>query len=204
MVIKVGVLELQGGFGLHHQVLNELGIESVSVKKSRDLDSVDGLIIPGGESSTMSILIESNELFDPIKLFSQYNPIMGTCAGLILMSKNCNDKKIRTLDLLDVNVSRNAYGRQIFSETKLVDFLFGNNKIKKIPTTLIRAPQITKLGENLLVLGSVGSNPIAILDNHFLGLTFHPELDGIKIFHEVLFNVKSDVYYKKISEGYET
>ena len=71
MVIKVGVLELQGGFGLHHQVLNELGIESVPVKKSRDLDSVDGLIIPGGESSTMSILIESNKLFDPIKLFSQ-------------------------------------------------------------------------------------------------------------------------------------
>ena len=152
----------------------------------------------------MSILIESNELFDPIKLFSQCNPIMGTCAGLILMSKRCNDKNIRTLDLFDVDVSRNAYGRQIYSETKLVDFLFGNNKIKKIPTTLIRAPQITKLGENLLVLGSVGSNPIAILDNHFLGLTFHPELDGIKIFHEVLFNVKSDVYYKKISEGYET
>lgn len=204
MVIKVGVLELQGGFTLHHQVLNELGIKSVPVKKSSDLDSVEGLIIPGGESSTMSILIESNNLFDPIKHFSQYNPIMGTCAGLIIMSKKCNDKKIRTLDLLDVNVSRNAYGRQIYSETKLVDFVFGNKKIKKIPTTLIRAPQITRLGENLLVLGSFGSNPIAILNNHFLGLTFHPELDGIKIFHEVLFNVKSDVYYKKISKGYET
>ena len=204
MVIKVGVLELQGGFTLHHQVLNELGIKSVPVKKSSDLDSVEGLIIPGGESSTMSILIESNNLFDPIKHFSQYNPVMGTCAGLIIMSKKCNDKKIRTLDLLDVNVSRNAYGRQIYSETKLVDFFFGNKKIKKVPTTLIRAPQITRLGENLLVLGSFGSNPIAILNNHFLGLTFHPELDGIKIFHEVLFNVKSDVYYKKISKGYET
>ena len=204
MVIKVGVLELQGGFALHSKILSELGIESVPVKKSSHLESIEGLIIPGGESSTISLLIESNELFDPIKHFSQYNPVMGTCAGLIMMSKRCNDKRIRTFGLLDVNVSRNAYGRQIYSENKLVDFFFGDIKIKKVPTTLIRAPQITKLGENLLVLGSVDSKPIAILNNHFLGLTFHPELDGIKIFHEVLFDPNSKVYYKKISKGYET
>lgn len=203
MVIKVGVLELQGGFALHHKVLSKMGIKSFPVKKGSDLDSVDGLIIPGGESSTMSFLIDSNQLFDPIKHFSQTKPIMGTCAGLIMMSKQCNDKKIRTLDLFDVHVSRNAYGRQVFSETKLVDFFVGNKKVKKVPTTLIRAPQITKLGENLMVLGSIGPNPIAILSKHFLGLTFHPELDGIKIFHEVLFDVESDVYYKKISKGYE-
>ena len=203
MVIKVGVLELQGGFALHHKILSELDVESVSVKKSSHLESIEGLIIPGGESSTISLLIESNKLFEPIKHFSQHNPVMGTCAGLIMMSKVCNDKRIRTFGLLDVNVSRNAYGRQIYSENKLVDFLFGDIKIKKVPTTLIRAPQITKLGKNLLVLGSVDSKPIAILNNHFLGLTFHPELDGIKIFHEVLFDVESDVYYKKISKGYE-
>ena len=204
MVIKVGVLELQGGFALHHKILSELGVESVSVKKSSHLESIEGLIIPGGESSTISLLIESNKLFEPIKHFSQHNPVMGTCAGLIMMSKVCNDKRIRTFGLLDVNVSRNAYGRQIYSENKLVDFLFGDIKIKKVPTTLIRAPQITKLGENLLVLGSVDSKPIAILNNHFLGLTFHPELNGIKIFHEVLFDPNSKVYYKKISKGYET
>lgn len=195
---------MQGGFALHSKILSELGIESVPVKKSSHLESIEGLIIPGGESSTISLLIESNELFDPIKHFSQYNPVMGTCAGLIMMSKRCNDKRIRTFGLLDVYVSRNAYGRQIYSENKLVDFFFGDIKIKKVPTTLIRAPQITKLGENLLVLGSVDSKPIAILNNHFLGLTFHPELDGIKIFHEVLFNPNSKVYYKKISKGYET
>jgi 5'-phosphate synthase pdxT subunit len=195
---------LQGGFALHSKILSELGIESVPVKKSSHLESIEGLIIPGGESSTISLLIESNELFDPIKHFSQHNPVMGTCAGLIMMSKRCNDKRIRTFGLLDVYVSRNAYGRQIYSEKKLVDFFFGDIKIKKVPTTLIRAPQITKLGKNLLVLGSVDSKPIAILNNHFLGLTFHPELDGIKIFHEVLFNPNSKVYYKKISKGYET
>lgn len=195
---------MQGGFALHSKILSELGIESVPVKKSSHLESIEGLIIPGGESSTISLLIESNELFDPIKHFSQHNPVMGTCAGLIMMSKRCNDKRIRTFGLLDVYVSRNAYGRQIYSENKLVDFFFGDIKIKKVPTTLIRAPQITKLGENLLVLGSVDSKPIAILNNHFLGLTFHPELDGIKIFHEVLFNPNSKVYYKKISKGYET
>ena len=204
MVIKVGVLELQGGFALHHKILSELGVESVSVKKSSHLESIEGLIFPGGESSTISILIESNKLFEPIKHFSQHNPVMGTCAGLIMMSKVCDDKKIRTFGLLDVNVSRNAYGRQIYSENKLVDFLFGDIKIKKVPTTLIRAPQINKLGENLLVLGRVDLKPIAILNNHFLGLTFHPELDGIKIFHEVLFDPNSKVYYKKISKGYET
>ena len=195
---------MQGGFALHSKILSELGIESVPVKKSSHLESIEGLIIPGGESSTISLLIESNKLFDPIKHFSQHNPVMGTCAGLIMMSKRCNDKRIRTFGLLDVDVSRNAYGRQIYSENKLVDFFFGDIKIKKVPTTLIRAPQITKLGKNLLVLGSVDSKPIAILNNHFLGLTFHPELDGIKIFHEVLFNPNSKVYYKKISKGYET
>ena len=111
---------MQGGFALHSKILSELGIDSVSVKKSSHLESIEGLIIPGGESSTISLLIESNKLFDPIKHFSQYNPVMGTCAGLIMMSKRCNDKRIRTFGLLDVNVSRNAYGRQIYSENKLV------------------------------------------------------------------------------------
>ena len=139
-MIEVGVLELQGNFELHHKILYDLGIGSKGVKSLDDLNCLDGLIIPGGESSTMSFLIDSNQLFDPIKHFSQTKPIMGTCAGLIMMSKQCNDKRIRTLDLFDVHVSRNAYGRQVFSETKLVDFFVGNKKVKKVPTTLIRAP----------------------------------------------------------------
>ena len=92
---------------------------------------------------------------------------------------------------------------QVKTVNQKYPIFIGNKKVKKVPTTLIRAPQITKLGENLMVLGSIGPNPIAILSKHFLGLTFHPELDGIKIFHEVLFDVESDVYYKKISKGYE-
>ena len=87
---------------MHSKILSELGIESVPVKKSSHLESIEGLIIPGGESSTISLLIESNELFDPIKHFSQHNPVMGTCAGLIMMSKRCNDKRIRTFLLTKI------------------------------------------------------------------------------------------------------
>ena len=152
----------------------------------------------------MSLLINENRLFYPLKDFGKSYPIMGTCAGLILMSKMCDETKIKPLDLLDVRVERNAYGRQIHSQKKNVNFNFGDNKIIKISTTLIRAPKITRIGKNSIVLGSLDSHPIAILSGHFLGLTFHPELDGIKIFHEVLFNAKSRYFYKNIIKNYET
>lgn len=162
------------------------------------------MIIPGGESTTISLLINENDLFDPIKEFGESKPVMGTCAGLILMSKNCADLKIAPFGFLDIDILRNAYGSQINSKEYNVDYNFGDGKLMNISTTLIRAPKIIKYSKESIVLGKIKSNPIAILSGHFLGLTFHPELNGIKIFHEVLFDTKSKYFYKNIINNYET
>jgi 5'-phosphate synthase pdxT subunit len=179
-------------------ILQKLGLPSKSVKNKSDLDVIDGLIIPGGESTTMSLLIKDNDLFLPIKNFGKAKPVMGTCAGLILMSKYCNDEKVNPFGFLNLHISRNAYGRQISSKKEKVNFNFGEKKPLKITTTLIRAPKIIKYDKKSIVLGKLNSDPVAILSNHFLGLTFHPELNGIKIFHEVLFDIKSKYFYKNI------
>ena len=122
MVIKIGVLELQGGFALHHNILLQLGIGSVSVKSCQDLNSIDGLIIPGGESTTISLLVDSLGLRRSIIKFSKEFPVMGTCAGLIMMASRVSDSKVNPLGLLDISVDRNAYGRQIRSKIEKVNF----------------------------------------------------------------------------------
>jgi len=202
LVIKIGVLELQGNFALHHKVLSKLEIESLSVKHKKDLNRVNGLIIPGGESTTISLLIDSFKLRSHLIEFSKSNPIMGTCAGLILMAKNVPDKRVNPLGLLDINIERNAYGRQIMSRTECLNFKF-NKKINfDLETTFIRAPKITKIKKGIKILAKYKNSPIAILSDHFLGLTFHPELNDISIFHQILFDPKSEVYYQKLNQKY--
>ena len=113
MVIKIGVLELQGGYALHHNLLKKIGLNSLPVKSRDDLKQSDGLIIPGGESTTLSLLMKKYNLRESIIKFSRHNPVLGTCAGLILMSKDVDDERVDPLGLLELSISRNAYGRQI-------------------------------------------------------------------------------------------
>ena len=111
---KVGVLELQGNFDSHHKILKKLGYDSVGVKNSNDLENLDGLVFPGGESTTMSLLIDSFNLRKSLLDFSKNKPILGTCAGLILMAKNIKkESKVNPICKLDVTVDRNAYCRHI-------------------------------------------------------------------------------------------
>ena len=202
MVIKIGVLELQGNFALHHKVLSKLKIESLSVKYKKDLNKVDGLIIPGGESTTISLLMDSFKLRNHLIEFSKSNPIMGTCAGLILMAKNVHDKRVNPLGLINLDIERNAYGRQIMSRTECINFKF-NKKINfDLETTFIRAPKINKIKKGIKILAKYKNSPIAILSDQFLGLTFHPELNDISIFHQILFDPKSKVYYQKLNQKY--
>ena len=120
-MIKIGVLELQGNFESHHKILKKLGYDSVGVKNSNDLECLDGLVLPGGESTTMSLLIDSFNLRDSLLDFSKNKPILGTCAGLILMAKNIeNESKVNPLGILDITVDRNAYGRQIMSKKEQI------------------------------------------------------------------------------------
>ncbi len=192
-MIKVGVLELQGNFESHHKILKKLGYDSVGVKNSSDLDNLDGLIIPGGESTTMSLLIDSFNLRKSLLDFSKNKPILGTCAGLILMAKNIeNESKVNPLGILDITVNRNAYGRQIMSKKEQLNMKY-DSKLVDIEVTLIRAPKIKEIGNGTQTLLELDGSPIAVYNGMHMGLSFHPELNGLTIFHDSIFrgSVKS-------------
>ena len=195
-MIKVGILELQGNFGLHHKILQELGYDSYSVKESADLESLDGLIIPGGESTTMSLLIDTFNLRKSILDFSKENPILGTCAGLILMAKTIEDESnVNPLGILDLEVSRNAYGRQIMSRKEKIT-IKSDSKIFDMEVTLIRAPKILKINKNINVIAEIDNSPAAVFDGKHMGLSFHPELNGVTFFHEMLFSSSNTLNFK--------
>ena len=141
-------------------------------------------------------------MYEPLVNFGRYNPVMGTCAGLIMMAKTVKDNRINPLGLLDIVVERNAYGRQIESSQNIVKYNFSDIDTIKLPTTLIRAPKIIKIGNKIKVIGKYNNSPIAILEGHHLGLSFHPELDGLEIFHQILFDKESQYYFKKIKHSH--
>ena len=192
-MIKVGVLELQGNFESHHKILKKLGYDSVGVKNSSDLDNLDGLVFPGGESTTMSLLIDSFNLRKSLLDFSKNKPILGTCAGLILMAKNIeNESKVNPLGILDITVNRNAYGRQIMSKKEQLNMKFDSKSVD-FEVTLIRAPKIIKIGNETQVLLALDDSPIAVYNGMHMGLSFHPELNDVTVFHDSIFrgSVKS-------------
>ena len=199
-MIEIGVLELQGNYALHHKVFSDLGIRSKGVKLPKHLDGVDGLVIPGGESTTMSLLLDTFRLRAPIKDFAKNKPMMGTCAGLIMMAKKIeNESKVVPLDILDITVNRNAYGRQIMSNKVPINLELNNESIH-LDATLIRAPKITKLSDNVMVLTMIKNSPAVILQDMHLGMSFHPELNGVTIFHEILFNSSSKFYWSNLNK----
>ena len=199
-MIEVGVLELQGNYSLHHKIFSDLGIRSKGVKLPKHLDGIDGLVIPGGESTTMSLLLDTFRLRAPVKDFAKNKPIMGTCAGLIMMAKKIeNESKVIPLDILDITVNRNAYGRQIMSNKVPINLEL-NNESMYLDATLIRAPKITELSDNIIVLTMIENFPAVVLQGMHLGISFHPELNGITIFHEILFNSSSKFYWSNLSK----
>ena len=196
----IGVLELQGNYALHHKTFSDLGISSKGVKLSKDLDNVEGLVIPGGESTTISLLLDSYNLRKPIKDFAKEYPIMGTCAGLIMMSKKIeNDTKVKPLKILDVVVDRNAYGRQIMSVKESISFNLNSQTIC-LDATLIRAPKIISSGSSVNIIAEIGGYPAAVMQGKHIGLSFHPELDGVTIFHEILYDSSSNFFWMNLEK----
>lgn len=165
--INVGVLALQGAFAKHREVLQKLGVSSCEVRTKEELDRCQGLIIPGGESTTLSIV--GKELLPAIAAFK--GPIFGTCAGAILLSK---------LNLIDMDVLRNGYGRQIASQEALISF--GSKQIKAL---FIRAPIITHTGPDVEILATYQNQPVLVLSGRYLAATFHPELTEETAIHEL-------------------
>jgi len=184
--MKIGILALQGDFNKHGLILEQLDLEPALVRYTSDLNHVNGLIIPGGESTTMTKLMDRAGLYESITSFANTNPVLGTCAGLIMMSYQAKDRRIKTLGLLDVDVERNASGRQIHSLCELLNVNI-NGKSQPIDATFIRAPKIIRYGPDINVLATFNGFPCAVQSGLHLGLSFHPELNGITIFHEFAF-----------------
>ncbi len=175
---RVGILALQGGFEAHAKILRGLGAEPREVRTVSDLDGLDALIIPGGESTVMTLGIEREQLAEPLReLARRGTPILGTCAGLIMLDRD-------HLGLLDVTAERNAFGRQLKSfEAELdVDGVTG----PPIRGVFIRAPWVAEHGEDVEVLARVDGHPVAVRQGNILAVAFHPELAGEARLHELL------------------
>jgi pyridoxal 5'-phosphate synthase pdxT subunit len=173
----VGVLALQGDFEAHRKVLEGLGAEVREVRAAADLDGVDGLVIPGGESTTMTLGIERERLAEPLRaLVSGGAPVLGTCAGMIVLDRD-------HLGILDVTAQRNAFGRQVHSFETLLDL---GDVGADVPAIFIRAPWATELGDSVEVLADVDGHAVAVRQGDVLAVSFHPELNGETRLHEWL------------------
>jgi len=184
--MKIGILALQGDFDKHRLIHERLDLEPSLVRYPSDFNHISGLIIPGGESTTMTKLMDRAGFYEFITSFANTNPVLGTCAGLIMMSSQAKDKRIRTLGLLDVVVERNACGRQIHSICVPLNVDI-NGKSQPTEATFIRAPKIVGYGPNVNVLATFNGAPCAVQSGLHFGLSFHPELNGVTIFHEFAF-----------------
>ena len=184
--MKVGVLALQGNYEMHCRVLEKIDIKPVQIRYPNELENVEGLVIPGGESTTMSKLMNRIGLYEEIISFSQNYPILGTCAGLILMSNKIVDSKLKPLGILDISTKRNGYGRQVNSNTIKIEFDL-DNKNHSIPASFIRAPKIVEYGQELEVLAKYEEAPVIVKNGKHIAISFHPELDNISILHEFAF-----------------
>jgi len=183
----IGVLALQGDYEKHIQILDKLKLQSMEIRYPNQLDSINGLVIPGGESTTMTDLMSRIGFHDPLRNFAKDYPILGTCAGLIMMSKPLPDTRVEPLGILDIEVDRNAFGRQVHSFTDQLPVQM-NGKTVHIPATFIRAPKISKINPDVEIISEYKGNPVAVKQGHHVGLAFHPELDGITLFHDFVFN----------------
>jgi 5'-phosphate synthase pdxT subunit len=170
---KIGVLALQGDFEAHAKALARAGAEPVEVRTAADLKQVDGLIIPGGESSTMLKLLDIEHLLEPLREFGSRHPVFGTCAGAILLASEVMNPAQASLGLMDIGVERNAYGRQLDSR---IARLTPAGLEGDLEAVFIRAPIIRRVGKDARVLASYQGDPVLVEQGRHLVATFHPEL----------------------------
>jgi pyridoxal 5'-phosphate synthase pdxT subunit len=179
----VGILALQGAFQKHADSLAALGVESRLVKQARDLDGCSGLIMPGGESTTMSLLVQSYGLYDVLREFATDRPVMGVCAGLIMMAHEVDDARVTPLDLMPFKALRNHYGRQVHSFSTNVHVTLADGDAD-FPAVFIRAPGITDIAPGVKILARHDNEVVMIESGKHLALAFHPELTGDTRIHE--------------------
>lgn len=179
---RIGVLAIQGNFALHAEALREAGADPVEVRNPEELDGLDGLILPGGESTTMLKFLERRNFFDRLKEFAATRPVFGTCAGAILLAKEVRNPEQRSLGVLDAVVERNAYGRQIDSSILTAPSSLPGEPLEMV---FIRAPQIAETGRDVEVLARRDGAPVLVRQGRLMAATFHPELSADRRVHRL-------------------
>ena len=202
MNLKIGVLSLQGAFKEHIIKLKECGTDATEIKFPGQLKYIDGLIIPGGESTTIKKLLEKYSFKDELdKFYKQGKPILGTCAGLVLMAKNIKEEG-KGFGYIDINVKRNAYGRQVDSFEEFIEIDFSQNEKElnenkrkiKFKSIFIRAPKIINTGKNIKIMASLNNEAVLVRNHSVIACTFHPELTDDLSIHQ---------YFKNMIKNYK-
>tara|TARA_B100001123_G_scaffold277413_1_gene308598 strand:+ start:211 stop:798 length:588 start_codon:yes stop_codon:yes gene_type:complete len=171
--LLVGILALQGDFAEHSETINLIGEEYRLIKNGSQLTNIDALILPGGESSSMNIIQQNEDLFSSIKnIIDNGVPTIGTCAGAILLARNLSNDSRQNLNVLNVTIERNAYGRQNESFEDYVSI----EDMDKEKVCFIRAPKITHVGDNVRIISRLNNDIVGVLQNNIAAFTFHPEL----------------------------
>jgi 5'-phosphate synthase pdxT subunit len=177
---RIGVLAIQGDYAAHAEALVESGAEPVEVRKPEELEGLDGLILPGGESTTMLKFLEKRHFFDALKEFCSEYPVFGTCAGTILLARDVRNPEQRSLGALDATVERNAYGRQIDSSILTAETSLPGGPLEMV---FIRAPRIVQTGPTVEVLARREGFATLVRQGNVMAATFHPELSTDRRVH---------------------
>lgn len=173
--MKIGVLAIQGDYEAHGRVLQKLGAKVAYVRKPEELDSVDALVIPGGESTTLLKFLEKRDFFSKLGTFVKTKPTFGTCAGAILLAKEVEGPSQPSLGALDLRIRRNAYGRQLESSIRHAETTFEGGPMEMV---FIRAPKIERVGKDIEVLARESGDPVLVRQGKIMAATFHPELSS--------------------------
>jgi 5'-phosphate synthase pdxT subunit len=190
MATRIGVLALQGDFDAHRRRLEELGAEVTLVRNPEDFDGIDGLVIPGGESTAFLKLL-GDRTFQKLNEFVHTKPTFGTCAGAIMLAREVHNPHQPGLNAIDISIRRNAYGRQIDSSIVEAPSSLGSDPLEMV---FIRAPRIENVGSNVEVLAKRDDDPVLVRQGHVMAATFHPELSQDSRVHaEFLKLVKNGV-----------
>ncbi|HEY1209257.1 MAG TPA: pyridoxal 5'-phosphate synthase glutaminase subunit PdxT [Terracidiphilus sp.] len=178
----IGVLAIQGNYASHAQALTEAGASPVEVRKPEQLASLDGLVLPGGESTTMLKFLDKHSFFEVLQEFCRTRPVFGTCAGVILMAREVLNPSQRSMGVLDAVVERNAYGRQIDSVIVTAETELAGGPLEMV---FIRSPRISQIGPGIDVLARREGFPVLVRQGRILAATFHPELSHDRRVHRL-------------------
>lgn len=185
--MKIGILALQGAFQEHKNILDSLNVDNCLLKTKEQLKDIDGIILPGGESTTMGKLLRDFDILEPLKeKIKNGFPVFGTCSGMILLAEKLSNSEVVHLGVMGIEVKRNAYGRQLGSFETEADFKGIDKKVKMV---FIRAPYVENTKEGVKILATVNGNIVAVREKNMLAVSFHPELTNDTSVHEYFLDI---------------